>query len=201
MTLPKINKENGLIFLIIILLGAWIGIKLFTPKVIETTETTETITTDTTQIEVDTTFSEKAKPKKPIRPKKVKPREKELELHETPEKPAYDSIRSYSGTYTHDYGKFDWTIETKGLLDSYTFNPEFSVPQITTTKEKTITQTRTIIQKGVFAGGGMNTAGQFHAGATYLGNKFMIEYNFVPQTVQNISYGGVHQVGFKYKIF
>ena len=201
MKLPAINKENGLIVLIIILFGAWIGVKLFAPKVIETTEITETITIDTTLIEVDTTFSEKATKKKPIKPKKVKPRDPELLPNETPETPVYDSIRSYSGTYHFDYGKFDWSIDTRGVLDSYTFNPQFTVPQVTTTKEKTIIQTRTIIQKGVFAGGGMNTAGQFHAGATYLGNKFLIEYNFVPQTVQNISYGGVHQVGFKYKVF
>lgn len=200
MTLPKINKENGLILLIIILLGAWIGVKLFTPKVIETTETTETITVDSTQIELDTTFSEKATPKKPIKPKKVKPREQELEIHETPEKPVYDSIRSYSGTYVYDYGKFDWTIDTKGMLDSYTFNPQFSVPQVTTVKEKTITQTRTIIQKGVFAGGGMNSQGYFHAGATYLGNKFLIEYNYTPAGLQPVPVG-VHQVGFKYKVF
>lgn len=201
MKLPAINKENTVILLIILVLGAYIGIKLFTPKVIETTETTEKITIDTTLITVDTTFSAQAKPKRPIKPNKVKPREPKLELHETPEKPSYDSIRSYTGTYHFDYGKFDWSIDTKGILDSYTFNPQFSVPQVTTTKEKTIIQTRTIIQKGVFAGGGMNTAGQFHAGATYLGNKFLIEYNFVPQTVQTLSYGGVHQVGFKYKIF
>lgn len=200
MRLPKLNRENGLILLIILVLGAYIGIKLFTPKVIETTEITETITSDTTLIEVDTTFSAQANPKLPIKPKKVKPRVPELELHEVPEKPAYDSIRSYTGTYHFDYGKFDWSIDTKGILDSYTFNPQFSVPQVTTTKEKTIIQTRTIIQKGVFAGGGMNSAGQFHAGATYLGNKFMIEYNFTPAGLQPVPVN-VHQVGFKYKIF
>ena len=200
MKLPQINRENALILLLILILGAYIGIKLFTPKVIESVEITETITSDTSMIEVDTSFSATSTPKQPIRPKKVKPRNPEPEAHETEDNPVYDSIRSYSGTHYFQYGKFDWSINTKGMLDSYTFNPQFSVPQVNTVKERTITQTRTIIQKGIFAGGGMNSQGQFHAGATYLGNKFLIEYNYTPAGIQPIPIG-VHQVGFKYKIF
>lgn len=202
MKLPKLNKESGLILLLILLLGAWIGVKLFGPKVENTTTIEEKTTVDTTYQVIDTTFEAKATPKRPFKPWKVKPRETQLEVQvsETPEKPAYDSIRSYTGTYHFDYGKFDWSIDTKGILDSYTFNPQFTVPQINTVKEKTITQTRTIIQRGVFAGGGMNSQGNFHAGATYLGNKFLIEYNFTPAGLQPVPVN-VHQVGFKYKIF
>lgn len=197
MKLPKITQENGLILIILLLLGAWIGLKLFAPKVENTTTIEETTKIDTTLNKVDTSFSAQATPKKPIKPKKVRAKEPEKD----PEPEKYDSIRSYNGTYHFDYGKFDWSVQTGGILDSYTFTPSFTIPTVTVEKEKTITQTKTIIQRGIFAGGGMNTNGQFHAGASYLGNKFIIEYNFVPQTVQNFSYGGVHQVGFKYKIF
>lgn len=197
MKLPSIlNKENGLILLVILLFGAWVGVKLFTPKEVnETTiETKETI--DTVKTKIDTTFAEKATPKKPIKPKKVKAKEPEKD----PEPEKYDSIRSYSGTHHFHYGKFDWKVETGGVLTGYEFNPQFEIPTVTVTKEKTITQTRTIIQKGLFAGGGMNSAGQFHAGATYLGNKFLVEYNFTPAGLQPVPVN-VHQVGFKYKIF
>lgn len=200
MKLPNIlNRDNLILLILILLLGAYVGIKLFAPEVETKTEIKETVKTDTTFHQVDTTFSAKATPKKPIKPKKVKPKDPEKD----PEPEKYDSIRSYAGTYHFDYGKFDWSINTGGILDSYTFNPTFTIPTITTEKVKTITQTRTIIQKGVFAGGGMNSAGNFHAGASYLGRNFMVDYHFTPAIAAqpNVVPVNVHQVGFKYKIF
>lgn len=196
MKLPKINKENGLLLLVLLLLGAWIGLKLFAPRVENTTTIEETTTVDTTLHKVDTTFAEKATKKRPIRPKKVRP----TDTAEDPEPEKYDSVRSYSGTHHFQYGKFDWSLQTGGVLHGFEFTPSFEIPQVNTVKEKTITQTRTIIQKGLFAGGGVNNLGDFHAGATYLGNKFLIEYNFTPATIQPVPVN-VHQVGFKYKIF
>jgi hypothetical protein len=199
MTLPKFNKENGILLLIILLIGAWIGTRLFTPKVKNSIVIEEIIKTDTIMNVVDTVFSAQATKKKPFVPKKVQSKKPEQD----PEPESYDSIRSYSGSNVFDYGKFDWEISTGGVLESYKFNPQFEIPTITIEKERTITQTRTIIQKGVFVGGGVSTQMDFHFGATYLGDKFMIEYNFIPaqgfnslpNTVQ------VHQIGVKYKIF
>lgn len=196
--LPKLNQENGLIILIILLIGAYIGAKLFSPEVVTKTTIEETTTIDTTKVEIDTTFSEKATIRKPIKPIEIKPK-----TEESPEPEKYDSTRTYSGTHYFDYGKFDWKINTGGILDSYEFRPQIEVPTVTITKEKTVTQTRTIIQKGLFLGGGLNSQVQYHIGATYLGNKWMIEYNYSPA----MRYGAinqpipVHQVGFKYKIF
>jgi hypothetical protein len=199
MTLPKLNKENSIIALIILMIGGWIALKLFAPEVENTTTIEETVKVDTSYNKVDTSFFERATPKKPIKPKKVKAKVPEKD----PEPEKYDSVRNYVGTYHFDYGKFDWSIDTGGILAGYTFTPSFTIPTVTTEKVKTITQTRTIIQRGVFAGGGMNSQGNFHAGATYLGNKFMIEYNFSPAAgIQNQPITvNVHQVGFKYKIF
>lgn len=198
MKLPQINRENGIILLAILLIGAWIGVKVFTPKVINETTIEINETSDTTSIEVDTTFSEKATPRRPIKPITIKPK-----TEDSPEPEKYDSIRSYTGSYSFDYGKFDWQIDTGGILEGYEFKPQFEIPVITHTKEKTITQTRTIVQKGVYLGGGFNTAQDYHFGATYLGNKWMIEYNYTPAygygTLPNSIQ--VHQVGFKYKIF
>lgn len=196
MKLPVINKEKGLIILVILLFGAWIGVKLFTPVVEDSTTIEETISVDTTFNTVDTSFTEKATKKRRIKPKSTTP----TDLEKDPEPEKYDSIRHYAGTYHFDYGKFDWSINTGGVLNGYTFTPIFEIPTVATQKEKTITQTKTIIQRGLFAGAGMNTLSQFHVGATYLGKNFLIEYNFVPKRVQTIQYGGIHQVGFKYKI-
>jgi hypothetical protein len=196
MKLPTINKENGLILLVILLLGAWIGVKLFAPKVENTTTIEETTKIDTTINKVDTTFSAQATKKKPFRPKKVRAKEPEKD----PEAEKYDSVRSYSGTHHFQYGKFDWNVSTGGVLESFEFRPQFDIPTVTVEKEKTITQTRTIIQRGLFAGGGINNQGYFHAGATYLGKKFLIEYNYTPSQIQPVPVN-IHQVGFKYKIF
>lgn len=196
MKLPTINRESGLILLVILLLGAWIGVKLFAPKVENTTTIEETTKIDTTFQTIDTTFSERATPKKRIKPKKVRPTEPEKD----PEPEKYDSVRTYKGTHHFDYGKFDWSIDTGGTLHGYTFTPTFTIPTVTNEKVKTITQTKTIIQRGLFAGGGINNQGDFHAGATYLGKKFLIEYNYTPSQIQPIPVN-IHQVGFKYKIF
>jgi hypothetical protein len=196
MKIPKPSTEKMMILLAILLLGAWIGLKLFAPKVENSTVIAEKTTIDTVKTVVDVVISDKATKRRPIKPKKVKAKDPELD----PEPEKYDSIREYAGTNAFQYGKFDWKVRTGGILESYEFNPQFIIPTITVTKEKTITQTRTIIQKGVFAGGGMNSQGTFHAGATYLGNKFLIEYNFTPSGLQPIP-APIHQVGFKYKIF
>ena len=196
MKLPVMNKEKGLIILVILLFGAWIGVKLFTPKAEDSTTIEETITVDTSFHKVDTSFVVKATPKKRIKPKATKPKDPEKD----PEPEKYDSIRHYEGTYHFDYGKFDWSINTGGILEGYTFTPIFDIPTVSTQKQKTVTQTKTIIQRGVFAGAGMNTLSQFHVGATYLGKNFLIDYNFTPAGVQAVPVN-VHQVGFKYKIF
>lgn len=189
-------KEDGLIILVFGLLVAYVVIMLCMPLVDNSTTIEEKTTVDTVFIQTDTVFVEKATMEVPIQPKKV-----EEKTTDSPEPEKYDSLRTYSGTYVFDQGKFDWKIKTGGILEGYEFKPTFEIPAVTVTKEKTVTHTKTITQKGLFAGGGMNTAGQFHAGATYLGNKFLVEYNFVPLTVQTGAYAPVHQVGFKYKIF
>ncbi|HCX75309.1 MAG TPA: hypothetical protein DHU93_07725 [Algoriphagus sp.] len=198
MKLPKINRESGLLVLIILLLGVYIGVRLFTPEVVTETTVTTKETSDTTYRDYDVTFSEKATQRKPIKPITVKPKTKE-----SPEPEKYDSTRSYSGTYHFDYGKFDWQINTGGILEGYEFKPSFSIPTVTHTKEKTITQTRTIIQKGIFVGGGVDSQRDFNVGATYLRKNFLIEYNFHPaQGFGTVSEPiPVHQVGFKYKLF
>lgn len=178
------------------LLGGLIALQLFAPKVENKITIKETVRVDTVFIKVDTSFTAKATPGKPIKPEDVRPKNPESD----PEPEKYDSVRNYTGTYQFDYGKFDWSIQTGGILNGYTFKPSFTVPAITVQKEKVITETKTIIQKGLFAGGGINSQGNIHAGAAYLGNKFLVEYNFVPLTVQTFP-NGVHQVGFKYKIF
>lgn len=198
MKLPKINQENGLWILIILLIGSYIGVKVFTPEVVEKTTVSIKDTTDTTYQQIDTVFAQKATPRKRIKPIIVKPK-----TEESPEPEKYDSTRSYKGTYHFDYGKFDWKIDTGGILDSYEFKPSFSIPTVTNTREKTITQTRTIIQKGIFVGGGIDSQRDFHVGATYLGKNFLIEYNFNP--AQGFGTAPepipVHQIGFKYKLF
>lgn len=192
----RINTENGLILLVVLLFGIWIGIKLFAPKVENTVTVKETIRVDTVYVKVDTSFTKTATPEKPINPDSVRPKEPDKD----PQPEKYDSVRSYSGTYQFDYGKFDWNIQTGGILNGYTFTPSITVPTIKTERERIVTVTKTIIQKGFFAGGGINSRGNIHAGAAYLGDKFLVEYNFVPLTVQTFSLG-THQVGLKYKIF
>lgn len=188
----QLNKEKVLILLAGLAMGSWIGVLLFTPKIENTTTTIEKITYDTVWVNVDTVFSQVATKAKPIKPKDTRPKDPDKD----PQPEKYDSIRYYSGTNSFEYGKLDWKISTGGVLQSYEFKPQFEIPTVTIEKEKTLTETKTIIQRGLFAGGGMNSRGSFHSGATYLGNNFLIEYNFSPaKQVQT------HQIGFKVKVF
>lgn len=197
MKLPEITREKGLILLAGMLIGAWLGLKLFAPKVQNTVTVKEIIRVDTSYVYVDTSFNARATKDTPIKPKTTKAKDPEKD----PQPEKYDSVRTYTGTYQFDYGKFDWSIETGGILSAYSFKPTITIPTVTVDKEKVITHTKTIIQKGLFAGGGINSKADFHIGATYLGEKYLIEYNIVPQTVQTYPITLVHQVGFKYKIF
>lgn len=196
MKLPEITREKGLILLAGMLIGAWLGVKLFAPKVENTVTVKEAIRVDTSYIYVDTSFNAKATKDKPIKPKSTRAKDPEKD----PQIEKYDSVRNYTGSYQFDYGKFDWSIETGGVLGAYSFKPILTIPTVTVEKEKTVTETKTIIQKGLFAGAGINSKADFHIGASYLGEKYLIEYNFTPATARPISVN-IHQVGFKYKIF
>jgi len=56
-----------------------------------------------------------------------------IEVLESPEPAKYDSIRRYAGTVPIDYGTLDWKLTTLGSLESFEFNPKYSIPVTTTT--------------------------------------------------------------------
>ena len=102
MKLPEITREKILILISGMLLGAWIGLRLFAPKVENTVTVKEVIHVDTFFVHVDTSFNAKATKNTPIKPKTTRPKDPEKD----PQPEKYDSIRNYTGTYQFDYGKF-----------------------------------------------------------------------------------------------
>jgi hypothetical protein len=102
-------------------------------------------------------------------------------------------IQAFSGTFPFTYGNAYLTGEVLGEVLRADLRTDFKMPVITNTITKEKTTTTTIIQKGLFVGGGINSAQEFHVGAAYLGKNFMIGYDFQPG-IQS------HQIGFKHKI-
>jgi hypothetical protein len=109
-------------------------------------------------------------------------------------------INRFSATFPMLYGNAYLSGEVLGEVLNTSLTTDFKLPQITNTITKEKTTTNTIIQKGIFVGGGANSDMQYHVGATYLGNKFLLEYNFQPRQGTDMTIP-VHQAGLKIKLF
>jgi hypothetical protein len=179
-------------YIAILLVGIVIGFYLYdwflAPEVKSETIIKETIKTDTVwMVQKDTVYLDRTKIV-------------HEHLRDTIIENYKPEINRFSATLPFLYGNLYVNGQVLGQILQMNANSDFKIPKIETTINREKTTTTTIIQKGIFVGGGANSNMQYHVGATYLGNKFLLEYNFQPRQGTDMTIP-VHQAGLKIKLF
>lgn len=194
------NPFNHVI-IISFILGIIVCHKLFHPELKDEVITTTETSTKTTIETVDEEFGERATQTKPIVAKRVFPKNEAKD----PEPEKYDSIRQYSGTYSFDYGKFDWEIETGGLLTSYNFKPTLLIPTTETTTNTSTVKRSYVYPKGIYAGVSADSELAWGVNATYVQKDFLVGYSYRPgysfQPLVTNEFKPVHEVRAAINIF
>jgi hypothetical protein len=103
-------------------------------------------------------------------------------------------ISRYSGSEDMTYGKIDWTAETTGKLVNLEFKPILSIPEkvVTNTIEREIT--RTVFNRGIYAGGMVNEKLKPSISASYIDKSISIDYLYNLNRKE-------HSIGMKLKVF
>jgi hypothetical protein len=103
-------------------------------------------------------------------------------------------VNSYSGLENTLYGQIKWQAETSGFLNKLDLSPEFKLPVITNTIDKTKTITNTVMTKGFYSGASINSLMQPSITAAYQDKDYIFDYSFTP-SIQ------LHAIGVKRRIF
>jgi hypothetical protein len=89
-------------------------------------------------------------------------------------------IQAFRAVFPTSIGNAYLSGEVLGEVLKTRLSTDYKIPVITNTitNEKTITNT--VIQKGIFVGGGFSNQMDWHVGASYLGNGFLANVNYTP---------------------
>jgi hypothetical protein len=103
-------------------------------------------------------------------------------------------IRGFKEFYPTMFGNVWVTGEVLGDLRYVDISHNLEIPLVTNiiTKEKTLTNT--VLSKGIYIGGGINSIMQYNVSASYVDNKYLFQYQYQPQLK-------VHQIGVAKKLF
>jgi hypothetical protein len=104
------------------------------------------------------------------------------------------TINAFSSTTPFEYGNTYVNGEVLGEVLKMSVTNDFKIPVVTNTV--TNTETRTIIQKpkGIYLGVGVNSLLDPGVKASYLDNKYILEYQYQPVTK-------IHTLGVSKKLF
>lgn len=103
-------------------------------------------------------------------------------------------IRGFKEFYPTMYGDIWINGEVLGELRYVDISHNLEIPVVTNviTKEKTLTNT--VLSKGIYIGGGINSLLQYNVSASYVDNRYLFQYQYKPQLK-------VHQIGVAKKLF
>lgn len=133
----------------------------------------ETRVTETIRTETDTVYVTKTETIVKTQFKYIYERDTVIEDY----KP---KIRGFKELYPFTYGNVSISGEVLGELRYMNVNTDFKIPTITNTITKEKTTTNTIIQRGIFLGGGFSDQMAYSVGVAYLGNGFMANLDYTP---------------------
>jgi hypothetical protein len=108
-------------------------------------------------------------------------------------------INQYTGIERTLNGSFTWVAHTSGYLNDLKFRTDFNTKIITNTVDRDRTTIVTLIQKGLFAGAGIDSNSSFSLGAAYLGNGYMVNVNYIPNAKGQAN--SVLQADLKFRLF
>jgi hypothetical protein len=174
-----------LIFVTGFLIGALSTYALFLPEVETVTEVREVHTTKTEYVKTPPEIIFLRSPRA-------------VYLRDTVIQERVYPINRYQGIERTMNGSFTWTAHTSGFLNDINFKTDFQTKVITNTIERDKLTTITVIQKGVFAGGGVASDRTIHVGASYLGKNYIAGVDYSPSISGSQP---VWRVGAKVNIF
>lgn len=109
----------------------------------------------------------------------------------SPEPEKYDSIRTYRGLETFEYGSLSWEARTLGSLGFVKFTPTINIPTTIKTVEKE--STKIIKTKALYLQSSVSTNYKFEIGASYIFKDVIASYSYSPSV-------GFHRIGVGIKI-
>lgn len=89
-------------------------------------------------------------------------------------------INRFRAVFPHTYGNAYLSGEVLGEVLNTELTNDFRLPVITNTITKEKNTTNTIIQRGLFVGGGFANTMDYSLGAAYLGNGFLVNVDYTP---------------------
>lgn len=114
--------------------------------------------------------------------KKPKVEIRHIVLRDTILAPGYvPKIQAFSATFPLLYGNAYLEGEVLGEVRKTSLRTDFRIPVVTNTITTEKTAETTIIQKGIFVGGGFSNQFDYQIGAAYLGNGFMANVDYTPR--------------------
>lgn len=108
------------------------------------------------------------------------------------DKPFYAPLRRFNGSQVFLYGNTTYNALVAGELLNIKIENDFNIPHITNTITKETV--KVIHPKGLYLGGSVSDQINFSAGATYLDNNWMFDYQY-NMTLKS------HQIGIKRKVW
>jgi hypothetical protein len=90
-------------------------------------------------------------------------------------------IQAFRAVFPTSIGNAYLSGEVLGQVMKTSLSTDYKIPVITNTIINEKTTTRTIVQKGIFVGGGFSNQMDYQLGAAYLGNGFMVNVDYTPK--------------------
>lgn len=90
-------------------------------------------------------------------------------------------IQAFRAMFPTSIGNAYLSGEVLGEVLKTSLSTDFKIPVVTNTITNEKTTTKTIIQKGLFLGGGFSNQMDYQLGAAYLGNGFMVNVDYTPK--------------------
>ena len=103
-------------------------------------------------------------------------------------------ISSFTTSFPFEHGSTKVSGEVLGEVLKMTAINDYKLPVVTNTVTETKTEKIVVKPKGIYVGGGVNNLLQPAIKASYLDNKYLFQYQFLPLQ-------GVHQIGVSKKLF
>jgi hypothetical protein len=103
-------------------------------------------------------------------------------------------IRGFKEFYPTMFGDVWINGEVLGQLRYVDISHDLRIPTVTNVIERNKTVTNTVLSKGLYLGGGVNSLLQYNVSASYVDNKYLFQYQYQPQL-------NVHQIGVAKKLF
>jgi hypothetical protein len=168
------NRISVVTFIIGIFLGALIYDWFLLPDIETKVEYKTTIKVDTVFVPVkETVYLTKEKIKHEY-------------LRDTIIQDYKPKIQAFKAVFPTSVGNAYLSGEVLGQVLKTSLSTDFKIPVVTNVITNEKTTTNTIIQKGIFLGGGFSNQMDYHVGVAYLGNGFMANVNYT-HTPKNLS--------------